>query len=128
MYEIKTENVYKDFCKDKAMFGFSNYSAKSKYYDDLNKLVVRKMKNKTVGVPLKEFVWLKPNIYSFWEDDSNEHKKAKDVNKNVVAIMGHSEHKSFLLNIKCLMHSMNRIQDKNHRIGTCKIKIKTATY
>ena len=56
MYEIKTENVYKDFRKDKAMFGFSNYSAKSKYYDDLNKLVVRKMKNKTVGVALKEFV------------------------------------------------------------------------
>ena len=32
MYEIKTENVYEDFSKDKEMFDFSNTSAKSKYY------------------------------------------------------------------------------------------------
>ena len=34
IYEIKTEDVYKDFSSDKEMFGFSNYSTKSKYYDD----------------------------------------------------------------------------------------------
>ena len=34
MYEIQTENVYGDFSKNKEMFDFSNYSAKSKYYDD----------------------------------------------------------------------------------------------
>ena len=35
MYEIKTENVYEeDFSKDKEIFDFSNFSAKSKYYDD----------------------------------------------------------------------------------------------
>ena len=34
IYEIKTEDVYKDFSSDKEMFDFSNYSTKSKYYDD----------------------------------------------------------------------------------------------
>ena len=34
MYEIKTKDVYEDFSKDKKMSGFSNYSLKSKYYDD----------------------------------------------------------------------------------------------
>ena len=34
MYEIQIENVYGDFSKNKEMFDFSNYSAKSKYYDD----------------------------------------------------------------------------------------------
>ena len=34
MYEIKTEDVYEDFSSDKEMFDFSNYSTKSKYYDD----------------------------------------------------------------------------------------------
>ena len=29
MYEIKTEDVYEDFSKDKEMFDFSNYSTKS---------------------------------------------------------------------------------------------------
>ena len=37
MYEIKTENVYVDFSSDKEMFHFSNYSTKSKYYDNSNK-------------------------------------------------------------------------------------------
>ena len=44
MCEIKTEDVFEDFSKDKEIFDFSNYSAKSKYYDDSNKLVFDKMK------------------------------------------------------------------------------------
>ena len=38
--KIKTEDVHEDFNKDKEMLEFSNYSAKSKYCDDSNKLVV----------------------------------------------------------------------------------------
>ena len=49
MYEIKTEDVYEDFRKDIEMFDFSIYSAKSKQYDDSNKLVVGKMKDETGG-------------------------------------------------------------------------------
>ena len=58
------------------MFDFSNYSTKSKYYDDSNKLVVGKMKDETAGVAIKEFVGLKSKMYSFLVDDSSEHKKA----------------------------------------------------
>ena len=36
MYEIKAEDVYEDFSKDKEIFEFSNYSVKSKC-DDSNK-------------------------------------------------------------------------------------------
>ena len=57
-------HVYEDFNKDKEVFDFSNYSAKSKYYYDLNKLVVGKMKDETGGVAIKEFVRLKPKMYS----------------------------------------------------------------
>ena len=56
MYEIKTEDVYKDFSSDKEMFDFSNYSTKSKYYDNSKKLVVGKMDNETAGVAIKECV------------------------------------------------------------------------
>ena len=38
------------------MLGFSNYSTKSKYYDDSNKLVVCNMKDETAGVAIEEFV------------------------------------------------------------------------
>ena len=38
MYEIKTEDVYKDFSNKKEMLGFSNYLANSKYYDNAKKI------------------------------------------------------------------------------------------
>ena len=110
--EIKTEDAYEDFSSDKEMLDFSNYSTKSKYYDDSNKLVIGKMKEKTRGVVIKEFVGLKPKMYSFLVDN-NQHKKAKGVNRNVVATISHNEYKDALLNKKCLRHhSIDRIQSK----------------
>ena len=65
MYEIKIQDVYEDFSNDKEMFDFSNYSAKSKYYDNSNKLVVGKMEDETADLAIKEFVELKPKMYSY---------------------------------------------------------------
>ena len=68
MYKIKTEDVYEDFRKVKETFEFSNYSTKSKYYDNSNKVVVREMKDKTAGVANEEFDGLKPKMYSYLVD------------------------------------------------------------
>ena len=57
------------------MFDFSNYSAKSKHYDDSDKLVVGKMIDKTGDVAIEEFVGLKLKMYSLLADDSRELKK-----------------------------------------------------
>ena len=43
-------------------------------------------------------------------NDNSKHKKAKGVNKIVIALISHKEYKDALLNQKCLKHSMNRIQ------------------
>ena len=45
------------------MFKFSNYSAKSKYYDDSNKLLVGEVKDETAGAAIETFIRLKPMIY-----------------------------------------------------------------
>ena len=79
------------------------------------------MKGETGGVGIEEFVGLKPKMYSFLVDDNSEHKKAKGVNRNVVAIISHNEYKDLPLNNKCLRHSMNNIQSKDHGIGTYEI-------
>ena len=51
MYEIKLKMPIKILSTKKHMFDFSNYSTKSKYYDNSNKLVIGKMKDQTaVGV------------------------------------------------------------------------------
>ena len=63
MNKIKTEDVYEDFSNDGEMYDFINYSAESKYYDNLNELVVGKMKDKTGDAAIKECVGLKPKIY-----------------------------------------------------------------
>ena len=52
------------------MIDFSNYSTNSKFYDNLNKLVVGKMKDETVGVPIKEFVLNlieAKNVFVLWK-------------------------------------------------------------
>ena len=91
------------------MFGFSNYSTKSKYCDDSNKLVIGKKEDKTGRDVIEEFDLLKPKMYSFLVDDNREHKKRKGLNKNVVATTSHNEYKDVLVNNKYLRHSMNRI-------------------
>ena len=56
MYEIKSEGVYEDFSSNKEMFDSSNYSTKSKYYHNSNKLVIRKMKMKLEVLRLKNLL------------------------------------------------------------------------
>ena len=71
VYEIKIEDVYEDFSKDKKMFDFSNYLIKAKFYDNSNKFVVGKMKNEAAGVAIEESFWLRLN--SFLIENSSEH-------------------------------------------------------
>ena len=51
-----------DFCNDKEMFEFINYSRKSKYFNDSNKIVVDKVKKETRSAVFEEFVGLKQKI------------------------------------------------------------------
>ena len=67
---------------------------KSKYYDS-NKLLTGKMKDQAGGVAIEEFVGLKPKMHSFSVDSSSEHKKAKGVNKNIVARISHGKQNIF---------------------------------
>ena len=106
MYEIMTEDVYADFRNSKDMFDFSKYSTKSKYYDNSKKLVFGKTKDETAGLPIEKFVRLKTKMYSYLVDDNSEQEKAK----------GSSE------------HSMNRIQSKDHRTGTCEVNKTSLSY
>ena len=103
------------------MFDLSNYSTKSTYHNDSNKLVIGKIKDETCSVAIREFAGLKPKMYSFLIEDNSEQKKAKGVNRNLLEILTHSEYKNVLLNNKCVSHSMNRIQSKDHRIVTYEI-------
>ena len=63
------------------------------------------MKDETAGVAIKEFVGLKPKMYSFLVENS-KHKKAKGMNRNVAATISHNEYKDVSLNNKFIRHSI----------------------
>ena len=51
--KLKLKMSIKILATVEKMFDFSNYSTKSKYYDNSNKLVVGKMKDETAGVAIE---------------------------------------------------------------------------
>ena len=79
------------------------------------------MKDESDGIEIEGFVGLEPKMYSYLVNDNSEHKKAKGVNRNVVATISHNEYKNVLLNKKCLRHSINMIQSKDNKMETYKI-------
>ena len=80
------------------------------------------MKDETCGVPVKHFVGLKSNMYTFVTESNNESKEAKDINKNVIQDeLEYKDHKVGLLNRSYMRHEMNRIQSKYHNVGSYRI-------
>ena len=122
VYEIKTEDVYEDFYRDKNLFDFSDYPLDSKFFDPANKKVIGKMKDEFQGKIVNGLIGLKSKMYSSISVDNEEVTKTKGVNK----IIRHKEFTHVLFNKKLIRHNMKRIQKKLHRIGTydvCKISL-----
>ena len=116
-YEIKSENIYRDFYKQKDLFDYSKYSKDSKFFDDSNNKVIGKMKDEFDGIIIDEFVGLKSKMYAIKKIYGREANTAKGV--NIVAEF--NEFKDVLFNKKIIGHKMKRIQAKNHKRGTYEI-------
>ena len=107
-YEIKSENVYKEFYKWKDLFDFSNYSKDSKFFNETNKKVIGKMKDEFGGIIVSEFVGLKSKMYSIKKIDGKEHNTAKGIS----IATEFDEFKDVLFNKKIIRQKMTRIQSK----------------
>ena len=116
-YEIKSDNVYKDFYKWKDLFEFSNYSRDSTFYDDTNKKVIGKIKDEYGGAIIDQFTGLKLKMYSIKKINSSESSTTKGIN----IATEFNEFKDVLFNKKVIRHKMKRIQAKKRKIGTYEI-------
>ena len=75
---IKTEYAYEDIANDlKKWFDTSNYDVDKPLPKEMNKEVVRLMKDELGRKIIIEFVALRPKTYSYLTDDETVHKKAK---------------------------------------------------
>ena len=116
-YEIKSEDIYKEFYNWKDLFEFSNYSKDSIFYNDTNRKVIGIMKNEYGEVLIIEFIGLKSKMYSIRKTDGSESSTAKGV--NIAAEF--NQFKNVLFNMKIIIHKMKRIQAKKHKIGAYEI-------
>ena len=126
MYEITTDDFYKDISKDiSSKFDTSDYPPNhpSGILTGVNKKVIGMFKDEVAGKQITHFVGLCPKLYSFKVEDqstdakSAETKKCKGIKKNVV-----KKGVDFQDYVQCLfsgekqMRSMKIIRSENHEI------------
>ena len=120
MYEIKTDDFYKDISPDiLSKFDTSDYPTnhKSGILTGVNKKVIGMFKDEVSGKQITHFVGLRPKLYSYKVEDEKELKKCKGIKKNVI-----KKKLDFDDYVKCLftgekeMRKMKIIKSEKHDI------------
>ena len=89
VYYITTECMYEDMLQEQDAYGTSEYPTSHKLFNIKNKHVLGKMKDETHKCKLiKEFVSLRPKMYSILEVGKHEKKTAKAIAKRMSAKFG----------------------------------------
>ena len=115
-YEIKTDDVYADMKEDIHLYDTSEYPIDHPLYSIENKKVLGKMKDESFGTPLREFVGLRPKMYSMISESEGK-KTAKGIAKYVVKrFIKHEHYKDCLLNREIKITRMNSIRSYDHQL------------
>ena len=120
MYEIETEDFYKDISEDvKDRFDTSDYPENhpSGIPTGINKKVLGMFKDEAAGKIIIEFVGLRAKLYSFIMEDGKENKRCKGVKKQVVeSSITHEDYKTCLRTGKELLRKQNILRSYDHDI------------
>ena len=120
MYQIKTEDFYKDISEDiETKFDTSDYPKEhpSGILTGVNKKVIGMFKDEVAGKQITHFIGLRPKLYSFKIEEGKNVKKCKGIKKSVVSKGITFEHYfDCLFTGEKQMRSMKIIQSKNHDI------------
>ena len=123
IYEIKTDDFYKDIANDiKSKFDTrefdKNHPAESSVGFEVgeNKKVLCDFNDETAGKQIEKFVGLRSKLYSY-KLHEKEHKKCKGVKRNVVAkSITHEDYKNCLMTKNEQLRKMNVIRSHLHNI------------
>ena len=122
MYEIETEDFYKDISGDvKDRFDTSNFKPNhpSGIPTGCNKKVLGVFKDEVAGECIEEFVGLRAKLYSYKIYEGEVSKKCKGVKKSVVEkSITHEDYKTCLFTCKEQLRKMNIIRSYKHEVYT----------
>ena len=124
MYHVETLDIYKELFEDKQLFDNAGYPDTSPFFDASNNKVIGKFKDETNGKPIKEFVGLRPKMYSFLVHDNGkevEKHRAKGIKKVASDSIRHAQFKSQLDTPEENYQINPRIACKLHKIYTVEV-------
>ena len=122
VYDIKTEDFYKDIAEDvETRFDTSGYEPDRPLPIGKNKKVIGLMKDESGGKIIKEFISLRPKMYSYRVEESQP-KKCKGIKKCVVKkTISFEDYKRFLLEGRNIHRSQLMFRSKKHKIRTLEV-------
>ena len=100
IYEIIGEDFYEIMHKHKELFDLSNQNSKN--FCNHNKKVPEKMKNEYAGIPIYEYIAIKPKMYSIL----NVHNYEESVYKGHSSDIKYDQFKDTNSNKKVIKHNM----------------------
>ena len=121
VYNIKTEDFYKDIAEDvETRFDTSGYEPDRPLPIEKNKKVIGLIKDELGGKIMKEFISLRPKMYSYRVEES-EPKKCKGIKKCVVKKTISFEDKRCLLEGRNIHRSQLMSRSKKHNVRTLEV-------
>ena len=128
LYEIETDDIYKDMEEDKDLYDFSDYPNGHFLQSNTNKKIIGKFKDELNGKSMEEFCGLRAKCYSMLYDCLKEDRKmtAKGNKKSVKE--AHFQHEHYCKTLKSLTTfsvSQNIIKSRAHNVSSYNVK-KTA--
>ena len=122
VYNIKTEDFYKDIAEDvETRFNMSGYEVDRPLPIGKNKKVIGLMKDELGGKKMKEFISLRPKMYSSIAE-GDEAKKCKGIKKCVVKkTISFEDYKRCLFEGTTIHRSQMMFRSRKHKVRTLEV-------
>ena len=122
IYDIETEDFYKDIAKDVAnRFDMSGYNPNQPLPVGLNKKVIGLMKDELGGEIMTEFITLRPKMYAY-KTGSAESKKCTGIKKCIIKkTMSFKDYKNCLFNGNQSYRSQLLFRSLKHEVRTLEV-------
>ena len=123
VYDIKTEDFYKDIAEDvETRFDTSGYKPDRPLLIGKNKKVIGLMKDELGGKIMKEIIGLRPKMYSYKIGEKDEPKKCKGIKKCVVKkTISFEDYKRCLFEGRVIHRSQLLYRSSKHKIKTLEL-------